>query len=597
MSLNIRNFSIIAHINHGKSTLADRFIQICDGLCDREMKEQVLDSMEIERERGITIKSQCVNLNYKYNNKNYKFNIIDTPGHIDFTYEVSRAMFACEGAILLVDASQSVEAQTLAHYNIAIGQGLKIIPVINKIDLENADIERTISDITNLFGYKPNEIYQISSKKNIGINNLIQKLINILPSPIGEVNSILKCLIIDSWFDQYVGVVVLIRVKEGIIKINDKILILSTKSTYIVNEIGYFTPKKKKVDFLMAGEIGYLIFGVKNISSFPVGDTITLDGYLKEKPLIGFKRIEPKVYAGIYPINKDCNKLRDALSKLSLNDSSLFYESEFSNALGYGFRCGFLGLLHLDIVKERIYREYDLDVLVTSPTVVFKVLTKLQNIIYIDCVSNMPSTNDILEIMEPIAIVNIIIPLEYVGAVMKLCFERRGYKKIIHYFNNQVLLEYYMPMIEIIYDFFDLLKSATRGFSSFEYKFDCFKKSNLVKVDILVNKVIMNEFSFIVHKDNAYKKSCYFLEKIKESINRQMYDINIQAAINSKIISKAVVKAFRKDVTSKCYGGDITRKKKLLKKQKIGKKKMKSLSGKLNIEKKVFLSIFNIKNK
>ena len=596
---NIRNFSIIAHINHGKSTLSDRLIQICNGLSSREMSEQVLDSMDIERERGITIKAQCVTLFYKntITSENYQLNFIDTPGHVDFSYEVSRSLSACEGALLLIDGIQGIEAQTVANYNFALKRGLKIIPVINKIDLDIVDLVKIKKEIKDILNIKYIKILEVSAKFGIGISNLLDSVTEIIPSPTGRLNDSLQAIVIDSWFDHYLGVVSLLRIKNGFICVGDKISVVSTGKSYIVNKIGIFTPKEILKKSLLIGEVGFIVTGVKDINMIPVGDTITSFYYGSEFSLSGFRKVNPNVYFSVYPLKScDYEKLSVSLSKLKLNDSALFYEQEFSNSLGFGFRCGVLGLLHMEIVKERIEREYDVNVITTIPMVVFEVITKNGKIIYIDNPSNLPVVSNLLEIREPIIKANIIFPKKYLGDVVTLCVEKRGIQKKIDYIGDQIFLTYDLPMNEIIVDFFDKLKSVSRGFASFDYSFDRFSRSDLVKLDILLNKNKVDSLSFMVHRSCLYNKSREIVDKIKILIKKHMFEINIQAVVGNKVIASNSIKAYRKNVTSKCYGGDITRKRKLLEKQKKGKSKMKSF-GNVFVSSDIFLNLFSLNGK
>jgi GTP-binding protein LepA len=594
----IRNFSIIAHIDHGKSTLADRFIQICGGLQDREMQDQVLDTMDIERERGITIKAQSVSLSYKSNEgRNYLLNFIDTPGHVDFSYEVSRSLAACEGALLVVDATQGVEAQSVANCNTAVDQGLEVLPVINKIDLESADIDSVKKEIEDIIGIEAKDSSIVSAKTGFGVKDLLENLVKLIPPPKGDPDVSLQALIIDSWFDNYVGVVSLVRIVNGNISKNDNITVMSTGRNYTVGRVGCFTPKMADKHSLKTGEVGFIIAGIKDIDGAPVGDTFTLTSNSADKPLPGFKKVQPCVFAGLFPINsEDYENFREALKKLCLNDSALYYEPETSTALGFGFRCGFLGMLHLEIIQERLEREYNLDLIKTAPTVVFEILTEENKVLIIDNPSYLPPVNKIKELREPIIIANILVPQEYVGSVMKLCLEKRGIQKQIRYLGKQVSLEYVMPLTEVVLDFFDRLKSVSRGYASYDYYFDRFKKAPLVRVDTLINKERVDALSVIVHRDNAERKARDIVEKMRQLIPRQMFDVAIQAAIGGKIIARSTVKAMRKNVTAKCYGGDVTRKRKLLEKQKAGKKKMKQI-GSVEIPQEAFLSVLSIDGK
>ena len=594
----IRNFSIIAHIDHGKSTLADRFIQICGGLQDREMQDQVLDTMDIERERGITIKAQSVSLSYKSNEgRNYLLNFIDTPGHVDFSYEVSRSLAACEGALLVVDATQGVEAQSVANCNTAVDQGLEVLPVINKIDLQSADIDSVKKEIEDIIGIEAKDASIVSAKTGFGVKDLLENLVKLIPPPKGDPDVSLQALIIDSWFDNYVGVVSLVRIVNGNLSKNDNITIMSTGRNYTVGRVGSFTPKMVDKNSLKSGEVGFIIAGIKDIDGAPVGDTFTLASNSADKPLPGFKKVQPRVFAGLFPINsEDYENFREALKKLCLNDSALYYEPETSTALGFGFRCGFLGMLHLEIIQERLEREYNLDLIKTAPTVVFEILTEENKVLIIDNPSCLPPANKIKELREPIIKANILVPQEYVGSVMKLCLQKRGIQKQIRYLGKQVSLEYVMPLTEVVLDFFDRLKSVSRGYASYDYSFDRFKEAPLVRVDTLINKERVDALSIIVHRDNAERKARDIVEKMRQLIPRQMFDVAIQAAIGSKIIARSTVKAMRKNVTAKCYGGDITRKRKLLEKQKAGKKKMKQI-GSVEIPQEAFLSVLSIDGK
>jgi len=595
----IRNFSIIAHIDHGKSTLADRFIQMCGALSDREMEEQVLDSMDIEKERGITIKSQSVTLYYEKNPKEiYQLNIIDTPGHVDFSYEVSRSLAACEGALLVVDASQGVEAQSVANSITAIDNNLKVIPVLNKVDLPSADPERVQSEIEEIIGISAENILEVSAKSGVGVEELLEQLIQDIPSPQGENDAPLKALIIDSWFDNYLGVVSLVRIVDGEIKVGDKIRVMSSSRDFIVDQLGIFTPKRNPKKILSTGEVGYVVAGIKEIDGAPVGDTLTLAKAPADESLPGFQTIKPRVFSGLFPIDSaDYESFREALAKLRLNDSALHYEPETSQALGFGFRCGFLGMLHMEIIQERLEREYNLELIITSPTVVYEVLTTSKKIITVDNPAKLPLSNTISEIREPIIVADILVPQTYLGSVITLCIEKRGVQKKIHYIGSQVSLTFEMPMSEVVLDFFDRLKSVSRGFASFDYTFLKYQEADLVKLEILINNEYVDALSFIVHKDFSQSKGRELTEKIKEFIPRQMYDVAIQAAIGSKILSRQTVKAMRKNVTAKCYGGDITRKRKLLEKQKEGKKRMKQF-GTVEIPQAAFMAILHVgKNK
>jgi GTP-binding protein LepA len=589
---NIRNFSIIAHIDHGKSTLADRLIQLCGGLDEREMKEQVLDTMDLEQERGITIKAQSVSLDYSAKDgKNYVLNLIDTPGHVDFSYEVSRSLAACEGALLVVDASQGVEAQSVANCYSAIEQGLEIIPVINKIDLPAADPEKVISDIEEIIGIEVEEPILISAKTGEGIDALMERIVSDIPAPIDHEKKNLEALIIDSWFDQYVGVVSLLRIMNGKISVGDKIKVMSTKNEFTVNDVGVYTPKTKSKKSLEAGEVGFLIAGVKDIYGAPVGDTIIEYKDPSTDALPGFKTIQPRVFAGLYPsVSEDLEAFREALDKLKLNDASLHFEPESSSALGIGFRCGFLGMLHMEIVQERLEREYNLDLVTTSPTVVYEVLKTNGEVIQIDNPDALPAMNYVKEIREPIVEATILLPPDFVGNVIQLCESRRGIQKRLQYLGRQVVLDYELPLAEVVLDFFDQLKSISKGYASFDYSFLRFKPDQLVRLDILVNREKVDAFSVIIHRESAVQRGRKIIERLTKIIPRQMFEVALQAAIGGKIIARGNVKAFRKNVTAKLYGGDVTRKMKLLKKQKAGKKRMKQF-GSVEIPQEAFLSI------
>ncbi len=588
----IRNFSIIAHIDHGKSTLADRLIQLCGGLEAREMKEQVLDSMELEQERGITIKAQSVSLEYKSEDgDDYIFNLIDTPGHVDFSYEVSRSLAACEGALLVVDASQGVEAQSVANSYSAIEEGLEIIPVVNKIDLPAADPDKVLNDVEEIIGVEVDDPALISAKTGEGIEFLMEKIVKSIPSPEINDDKPLKALIIDSWFDQYVGVVSLIRIFEGKISVGDKIKVMSTGQDFIVNDIGVYTPKKKEKKTLTSGEVGYLIAGVKDIYGAPVGDTVTHFKNSTSELLSGFKSIQPRVFAGLYPaVSEDLEAFREALDKLKLNDASLHFEPESSSALGIGFRCGFLGMLHMEIIQERLEREYDLDLVTTSPTVVYEVVKTDGEVLQIDNPDDLPKMNSVKEIREPIVAATLLLPPEFVGNVIQLCQSRRGIQKRIQYLGRQVVMDYELPLAEVVLDFFDHLKSISKGYASFDYAFLRFQPDKLVKVDILVNHEKVDAFSVIIHKSNAVSRGRGIIDRLTKIIPRQQFEVALQAAIGGKIIARGNVKAFRKNVTAKLYGGDVTRKMKLLKKQKAGKKRMKQF-GAVEIPQEAFLSI------
>lgn len=591
----IRNFCIIAHIDHGKSTLADRFIQICGGLSEREMSSQVLDSMDIERERGITIKAQSVTLQYKSKNNNeYQLNFIDTPGHVDFSYEVSRSLAACEGALLLVDAGQGVEAQTVAVCYMAVEQGLEVLPVINKIDLPQSDPDRVIAEIEDIIGIGAHEAVLISAKNGIGIIDLLEQIITKIPPPKGQVDAPLQALIIDSWFDNYLGVVSLVRVMNGTLKQGEKMRVMSIGKDHLVEKIGIFTPKRLETGVLHAGEVGYVVANIKDIFGAPVGDTITHANNPAKEQLAGFKKVKPQVYAGLYPISSDdFEDFREALSKLRLNDAALFFEPETSEALGFGFRCGFLGMLHMEIVQERLEREYNLDLITTAPTVVYEVVRKNGEIIQISNPALLPPPADIEEMREPVVKANILTPKEYVGSIMTLCMERRGTQISMLYSGNQISLSYYIPMNEVVLDFFDRLKSLSRGYASLDYGFDHFQTSDLVQLDILINGEKVDALASIVHRSNSIERGRALVEKMKEIIPRQMFEVIIQAAIGSKIITRQTVKAMRKNVLAKCYGGDVSRKRKLLEKQKAGKKRMKKI-GKVDIPQEAFVAILKV---
>ena len=591
----IRNFSIIAHIDHGKSTLADRFIQICGGLAQREMAEQVLDSMDIERERGITIKAQSVTLNYTaHDGQTYQLNFIDTPGHVDFSYEVSRSLAACEGALLVVDASQGVEAQSVANCYTAIEQGLEVLPVLNKIDLPAADPDRVIQEIEEIIGIEAQDAKRVSAKTGIGVDELLEEIVTHIPAPEGDPNAPLQALIIDSWFDNYLGVVSLVRVMQGTMSMKQKITIMSTGRSHQVDKVGIFTPKRLETQCLRAGEVGYMICGVKDIYGAPVGDTITQTDRPAAQPLPGFKPIQPRVFSGLFPVSsEDYEDLRESLSKLKLNDAALFYEPETSQALGFGFRCGFLGMLHMEIIQERLEREYDLDLISTAPTVVFEIETSRGEIIQIDNPAALPPINEVNEIREPIIVAHILVPQDYVGNVISLCIEKRGVQKQLQYLGKQVSLSYEIPMNEIVLDFFDRLKSVSRGYASLDYEFVRFQAADLVKLDILINAEVVDALSSIVHGDQVQSRGRDLTERMKEIIPRQMFEVAIQAAVGAKVVARTNVKALRKNVTAKCYGGDITRKRKLLEKQKAGKRRMKQV-GKVEIPQEAFLAVLNI---
>jgi len=594
----IRNFSIIAHIDHGKSTIADRFIQVCGGLTDREMSAQVLDSMDIEKERGITIKAQCVSLDYKARDgETYHLNFIDTPGHVDFSYEVSRSLAACEGALLVVDAAQGVEAQSVANCYTAIDLGLEVLPVLNKIDLPSAEPEQVSQEIEDIIGVDAIDAVRCSAKTGLGIEDLLEELVKKIPAPTGDPDGELKALIIDSWFDSYVGVISLVKITQGSIKKRDKIRVMSTGQEYQVEQVGVFTPKRSERDGLYCGEVGYVISGVKDIDGAPVGDTLTHVHHGATEALPGFKSATPQVYAGMFPVSSDdFETFREALSKLRLNDASLFFEPESSQALGFGFRCGFLGLLHMEIIQERLEREYDLDLITTAPTVVFEVLTRKGETLNIENPSLLPDLGSIDEIREPIVVADILVPQEHLGAVITLCIEKRGVQKSMQYMGKQVAVSYELPMNEVVIDFFDRVKSVSRGYASLDYHFTRFEPASLVKLDILINGERVDALSMIVHSEQSVTRGRQLVEKMKELIPRQMFDIAIQAAIGGHIISRSTVKAMRKNVIAKCYGGDVSRKRKLLDKQKKGKKRMKSI-GKVDVPQEAFLAVLQLSKK
>jgi len=591
----IRNFSIIAHIDHGKSTLADRFIHYCGGLSDREMEEQVLDSMDLERERGITIKAQCVSLNYSsVSGEVYNLNFIDTPGHVDFSYEVSRSLAACEGALLVVDAAQGVEAQSVANCMTAIDQGLEVLPVLNKIDLPAADPEKVVNEIEDIIGIDAQDAIHVSAKTGLGVPELLEQIVEMIPPPEGNPDGELQALIIDSWFDNYVGVVSLVRVVNGSLSKRSKITVMSTGSSHVADRVGVFTPKMEDRGELNTGEVGYIIAGIKDIYGAPVGDTITATHNPSVTPLPGFKQVQPRVFAGLFPISSDDYEgFREALQKLRLNDAALHFEPESSAALGFGFRCGFLGMLHMEIVQERIEREYNIDLITTAPTVIFEVLTNAGETLHVDNPSKLPPPNDIAELREPIISANILVPEKYVGAVIKLCIDKRGVQTQMRYLGGQVSLVYEIPLAEVVLDFFDRLKSVSRGFASFDYNFERFQVAQLVRLDILINKDRVDELSIIVHHENVRTRGRDLVEKMRELIPRQMFDVAIQAAVGSQVIARSNVKALRKNVTAKCYGGDISRKRKLLEKQKAGKKRMKQV-GSVEIPQEAFLAVLRV---
>jgi len=592
---NIRNFSIIAHIDHGKSTLADRFIQMCGALQDREMQAQVLDSMDIERERGITIKAQSVTLYYDHpNGERYQLNFIDTPGHVDFSYEVSRSLAACEGALLVVDAAQGVEAQSVANCYTAVDQGLEVMAVLNKIDLPQVEPERVIQEIEDIIGIDAVDAPRVSAKSGLGVDKLLEALVEFIPAPTGDRDAPLQALIIDSWFDNYLGVVSLVRVRQGTIKKGDKLYIKSTKEAHLVGSIGVFTPKPLDTGILEAGEVGFIIAGIKDIAGAPVGDTITHASTPDVDRIPGFKQITPQVYAGMFPVEStDFEKFREALQKLQINDASLFFEPDTSDALGFGFRCGFLGMLHMEIIQERLEREYDLDLITTAPSVIYEIVKKDGSIIYVDNPSRLPEPNNIEEFREPIARCQILVPQDYLGNVMTLCIERRGVQVDMRFMGRQVQLIFDIPMGEVVMDFFDRLKSVSRGFASLDYNFERYQVDKLVKVDVLINGDKVDALAMIVHETQSRYRGNALVGKMKELIPRQMFDVAIQAAIGSQIIGRSTVKAMRKDVLAKCYGGDVSRKKKLLSKQKAGKKRMKQV-GNVEIPQEAFLAVLQV---
>ncbi|MEH6530365.1 MAG: translation elongation factor 4 [Photobacterium frigidiphilum] len=594
----IRNFSIIAHIDHGKSTLSDRLIQVCGGLSNREMSAQVLDSMDLERERGITIKAQSVTLDYTAKDgETYQLNFIDTPGHVDFSYEVSRSLAACEGALLVVDAGQGVEAQTLANCYTAMEMDLEVVPILNKIDLPAADPERVAEEIEDIVGIDAIDATRCSAKTGLGVEDVLENIVAAIPPPEGDPEGPLQALIIDSWFDNYLGIVSLVRVKNGSLKKNAKIKMMSTGQDWNIDRLGIFTPKQIDTTELNTGEVGWVVCGIKDILGAPVGDTITTAKDGSENPLPGFKKVKPQVYAGLFPISSDdYENFRDALGKLSLNDASLFYEPESSTALGFGFRCGFLGMLHMEIIQERLEREYDLELITTAPTVVYEVETTRNGTVYVDSPSKLPAVNDIEVIGEPIARCNILVPSEYLGNVITLCIEKRGMQVDMIYHGNQVALTYDIPMSEVVLDFFDRLKSTSRGYASLDYNFQRYEPSNMVRVDVMINGERVDALAIITHKDNANGRGRDLVDKMKEFIPRQMFDIAIQAAIGGMIIARATVKQLRKNVIAKCYGGDISRKKKLLQKQKAGKKRMKQI-GNVELPQEAFLAILHVGKK
>ena len=595
---NIRNFSIIAHIDHGKSTLADRIIQLCGGLSDREMEAQVLDSMDLERERGITIKAQTAALQYKARDGQiYNLNLIDTPGHVDFSYEVSRSLSACEGALLVVDASQGVEAQTVANCYTALDLGVEVVPVLNKIDLPSADPENAINEIEEVIGIEATDAVHCSAKSGLGVQDVLESLIAKVPPPKGDVEAPLQALIVDSWFDNYVGVVMLVRVINGTLRPKEKILFMATGAQHLVESVGVFTPKSVSRDSLSAGQVGFIIAGIKELKAAKVGDTITLASRPASAPLPGFKEVQPQVFAGLFPVEANqYDALRDSLEKLKLNDAALMYEPEVSQALGFGFRCGFLGLLHMEIVQERLEREFDMDLITTAPTVIYEVIQRDGKTIMVDNPSKMPDPSKIEEVREPIVTVNLYMPQEYVGSVITLCTQKRGVQLNMTYHGKQVQLTYEIPMAEIVLDFFDRLKSISRGYASMDYEFKENRASDVVKVDMLINSEKVDALAIIVHRSNSQYRGRAVAAKMRELIPRQMFDVAIQAAIGSNIISRENVKALRKNVIAKCYGGDITRKRKLLEKQKAGKKRMKQV-GSVEIPQEAFLAILQVEDK
>ncbi len=595
---NIRNFSIIAHIDHGKSTLADRIIQLCGGLSDREMEAQVLDSMDIERERGITIKAQTAALTYKARDGQiYNLNLIDTPGHVDFSYEVSRSLSACEGALLVVDASQGVEAQTVANCYTALDLGVEVVPVLNKIDLPSADPDSASAEIEEVIGIDASDAVHCSAKTGLGVQDVLESLIAKVPPPVGDATAPLQALIVDSWFDNYVGVVMLVRVKNGTLRPKDKIRLMATGTTHLVESVGVFTPKSIARDELTAGQVGFIIAGIKELKAARVGDTVTLVSQPAAAPLPGFKEVQPQVFAGLFPVEANqYDALRDSLEKLKLNDAALMYEPEVSQALGFGFRCGFLGLLHMEIVQERLEREFDMDLITTAPTVIYEVIQRDGSTIMVDNPSKMPEPSKIEEIREPIVTVNLYMPQEYVGSVITLCTQKRGVQMDMNYHGKQVKLVYEMPMAEIVLDFFDKLKSTSRGYASMDYEFKENRASDVVKVDMLINSEKVDALAIIVHRTAAQFRGRAVAAKMRELIPRQMFDVAIQAAIGANIISRENVKAMRKNVLAKCYGGDISRKRKLLEKQKAGKKRMKQV-GSVEIPQEAFLAILQVEDK
>jgi len=595
---NIRNFSIIAHIDHGKSTLADRFIQRCGGLSDREMSEQVLDSMDLERERGITIKAQTAALAYTARNGEvYQLHLIDTPGHVDFAYEVSRSLAACEGALLVVDASQGVEAQTVANCYTATEQGVTVVPVLNKIDLPSADPDRVIGEIEDIIGIPAHDAILASAKTGEGVDDILEAVISRIPPPEGSPDAPLTALIIDSWFDNYVGVVMLVRVMDGTLKPRDKILLMATRATHTCEQVGVFTPRSAARDCLSAGDVGFVVAGIKELKAAQVGDTVTAVARPAAAPLPGFKEVKPQVFAGLYPVEANqYESLRDALDKLKLNDASLHYEPEVSQALGFGFRCGFLGLLHMDIVQERLEREYDMDLVTTAPTVVYQVLMRDGTLTEIENPSKLPDLSRVEEIREPIITAKILTPQDYVGPIITLCTDKRGVQKNMQYLGRQVMLTYELPLAEVVMDFFDRMKSVSRGYASFDYEFKEFRSADVVKLDILINGERVDALSVMVHRSVAIHRGREVASKMRSLIPRQMFDVAVQASIGAQIIARETIKALRKNVLAKCYGGDVTRKKKLLEKQKAGKKRMKAV-GSVEIPQEAFLAILQVGEK
>jgi len=594
----IRNFSIIAHVDHGKSTLADRLIQICGGLAEREMQSQVLDNMALERERGITIKAQSVTLFFdSKDGQRYQLNLIDTPGHVDFSYEVSRSLAACEGALLVVDAAQGVEAQSVANCYTAIEQGLEVVPVLNKIDLPSADPDKVIKEIEEIIGLDAQDAVRVSAKTGENVGDLLEELVRRIPAPKGDPDGPLQALIIDSWFDNYVGVVSLVRVVNGTLRVGEKMKVMSTGRAHQIDKLGRFTPKSVGLTALAAGEVGFVIAGIKEIDGAPVGDTITTDVRGSDTPLPGFKQVQPRVFAGVFPVNtEDYENFRDALAKLRLNDSALHYEPEVSTALGFGFRIGFLGLLHMDIVQERLEREYNLELITSAPTVVYEVAKTDGEVVFVDNPSRLPSVDQIEDLREPVITANILVPPEYVGGVLQLCQEKRGVQKKLLYLGTQVSLQYQLPLAEVVLDFFDRLKSSSRGYASFDYEFSHFQSAPLVRLDILINGDRVDALALIVHKDSAYQRGRELVDKMQELIPRQMFEVAVQATIGAHVIARATVKALRKNVLAKCYGGDLSRKRKLLEKQKEGKKRMKQV-GSVEIPQEAFLAVLKVGRK